>query len=267
MLGICKKTANFRVCLIFITNLLTTSIGFAQEKQCQMPCFEETTSWHTVLTAGIGVVMTSDLGRSTTFPIVDPVTDEFFIYNASHSSQTVGVFDGFIGAERALNSQWAIQLGLGYDHAWNLRGEGSLIQGADVQSSDQFSYHYNVLSRQLLAEGKLLYNFKKCYHPYILLGLGAAFNEAADYSTNIPPFLTFTRIYKDNTQTSFTYTMGVGMDVDVMDHLRLGVSYRYADLGQVRLGRATIDTTGVGGTLSQTHLFASEILAQATIVF
>jgi hypothetical protein len=41
---------------------------------------------------------------------------------------------------------------------------------------------------------------------------------------------------------------------------------KFADFGQVKLGNASIDTTSVSGTLSQTHLYASEILAQLTIV-
>ncbi|MEO7049215.1 MAG: outer membrane beta-barrel protein [Ferruginibacter sp.] len=159
-----------------------------------------------------------------------------------------------------------MQTGLGYDQASNFEAKGSLAQGADAQSEDQYSYHYSVLARQVLVEGKLLYRFRERYFPYFLLGLGTAFNKASSYGTNVPPFSTFTRQYQNNTQTSFSYAIGLGVDVDVINHLRLGIGYRFADFGQVQLGKSTIDTTSVGGTLTQTHLYANEILAQLTFV-
>lgn len=268
MLGMSNRKGNPRIyrILIIATSLLTTSISLAHAKECRTLCFNETSLWHAVLSIGAGAAISSDIGKSKTFPIVNPITDEFYVYSAKSSNQIAGVFDGFIGAEWMFHPQWALQMGPGYNQAWNFRAKGSYLQGADPESADQYSYHYNILTRQLLAEGKLLYHFKPCYHPYVLLGLGAAFNDASDYGTNVPPFLTFTRQYKDNTQTSFTYTVGLGIDVDVLEHLRLGIGYRFSDFGQVKLGNATIDTTSVNGTLSQNHLYASEVLAQITIV-
>ena len=80
------------------------------------------------------------------------------------------------------------------------------------------------------------------------------------------PFNTFTREYSDNTESSFTYSLGLGVDMDITEHLRLGVGYRFADLGKVRLGDAEINTTEVAGTLSQDHLYANEILVQLSLV-
>lgn len=268
MLGLSKRKNNPQIyqILIIVIGLLIASVSPAHSKECKTFCFNETSPWHAVLSLSPGIAISSELGSSKTFPIVNPDTDEFYVYSANHPAQTVGVFDGFIGAEWTFYPQWALQMGLGYNQAWNFQAKGSFLQGVDTQSEDQYSYHYNILTRQLLAEGKLLYQLKKRYHPYVLLGLGAAFNDASDYGTNVPPFLSFTRQYKDNTQTSFTYSVGVGIDVDVLEHLRLGIGYRFADFGQVKLGNATIDTTSVSGTLSQNHLYASEVLAQITIV-
>jgi opacity protein-like surface antigen len=264
MMGRNKRTGIECLYKAFITatTLFTASNSFAQNDKPGIHEFP----WRAIISLSSGVAISSDFGKSQTFPIVNPITDEFFIYSAKQSTQTVGVLDGFVGAEWAFQPNWDLQMGLGYNQAWNFKTQGSLLQGADAQSADQYSYKYKGLTRQLLAEGKLLYRFKERYLPYALLGLGAAFNDANSYHTNAPPFLTFTRQYKNNTQTSFAYALGMGIDVVILDHLRLGVGYRFADFGQISLGNATIDTTKVRGTLSQTHLYANQILAQITWV-
>ncbi len=248
-----RHTKGHATLLLITTSLLAATSSLA--------------NWHTIGSLATGFAISSDAGQSKTFPIINPVTDEFFVYSANHSTQTAGVIDAFVGGEWTLSPQFALQAGLGYNQAWNLHAKGSLLQGTDLPSADRWTWHYNILTRQLLAEGKLLYHYTNCYHPYVLFGLGAAFNQASDYNTNVPPFLTFTRQYNNNNaQTSFTYALGVGIDMDIQKHLRLGVGYRFADAGQVMLGHATIDTTSVSGTLSQSHFYINEILAQITYV-
>lgn len=223
-------------------------------------------SYRMVASIGSGAAFSSDVGNSETFPIVNPITDEFFIYSADNATQTVPLLDVFLGTEWTFAPEWALQMGLGYHQAWNYLAQGSLLQGADTQSADEYAYQYDIFARQLMAEGKLLYQYNERFHPYLFLGLGASFNTANNYDTNVPAFLTFTREYEDHTQTSFTYSVGFGVDVDVAERLRIGIGYRFADFGQVELGDATIDTTRVSGTLSQTHLYACEILAQLTFM-
>jgi opacity protein-like surface antigen len=159
-----------------------------------------------------------------------------------------------------------VQAGFDYNQTSSLYAKGILTEGAAVQTQDIYSYHYNVTTRQLLLEGKLLYTFKKRFHPYVLAGLGAAFNQATDYSTSAPPFLTFTRMYQPNNITSFSYAVGFGIDADLTDNLRFGIGYRFTDLGKVTLGSATIDTSSVSGTLSQSNLYASQLIAQLILV-
>ena len=239
----------------------------AQDKHNSTPLINNISSWHAVVSLGGGAAISSDIGRSQTVPIVNPITDEFFVYTANRPTQTGVMFDSFIGSEWAFATNWALQMGLGYNQTGRFHASGSLLQGADMQSADLYSYHYTILTRQLLAESKLLYQLRDRYLPYLLLGLGTAFNDASNYETNVPPFLTFTRQYQNNSnQTSFSYTVGTGIDVTIAEHFRLGVGYRLADFGPIELGGATIDTTRVSGTLSQTHRYTNEILAQITWV-
>jgi hypothetical protein len=54
------------------------------------------------------------------------------------------------------------------------------------------------------------------------------------------------------------------MDVDVASFLRVGLTYRYINLGNATLGQSTIDTSSFSTTLNQAHMRASEILLQFT---
>ena len=140
--------------------------------------------WHPVMTFGAGTSTTSDVGGdSRNYPIQDPVTDEFFNYTARFPTQTSGLLDAFLGAEWTIQPDWALQAGIDYNQAAPFSATGGLVQGADVPSQDTFTYHYSILSRQLLAEGKLLYTFNQRFHPYIMGGLGAALTNP---STTLP---------------------------------------------------------------------------------
>ena len=141
----------------------------------------------------------------------------------SYPTQTSGLLDAFLGAEWTIQPDWALQLGLDYNQAAPFSANGTLVQGADVPSQDTFGYHYSILARQLLVEGKLLYTFNQRFHPYIMGGLGAAFNKSSNYYISAPPFLTFTRIYSNNSVTSFSYAAGLGIDFDITCYMRLGV--------------------------------------------
>lgn len=124
----------------------------------------------------------------------------------------------------------------------------------------------HISAEQFLVEGKLLYTYHCIFHPYILAGLGVSANRADNFSTNVPPFLTFTRVYSSHSETFFSYNVGAGIDFDVTNNIRLGIGYRFADFGKAQLGSARIDTTNVSGTLSQNNLFVHEILGQVTFI-
>jgi opacity protein-like surface antigen len=221
-------------------------------------------SWHPILAIGGGFTNTITLGKSVVFPIMDPNRDEYYIYNAAHRSQTNGLFEAFLAVERPIFSQWLLQAGCAYTQAATFMAQGSLIQGVDPQSQDQYGYQYNVASRQVMLQTKWMRPMRERFYPYALLGLGAAVNTASNYATTVPYTLSYTRLYQDNTATTCAYRLGVGVDMDLTAHLRLGIAYRIADLGGVSLGSASIDKEAVNGTLSQSTVYANEVLAQLT---
>ena len=223
-------------------------------------------SWRPVIGVGGGVAITTNLAQSQTFPILNPTTDEYYTYSPSNQSQTAGLFEVFLGAERRVLSTWLFQGGLAYSQSGTYKAQGNFVQGADAGSANQYSYQYRVTARELLAQAKLMHPYHDKFYPYVLAGIGGSFNRASSYANNVPPFLTFTREYANNTSGSFAYRVGLGADMDITQHARLGLAYRFSGLGTANLGAANIDGTRVSGALSQSNLYANEVLLQLTYV-
>jgi opacity protein-like surface antigen len=234
--------------------------------------YKEFNAWlaqgnHPVLTLGLGGYITGNAGNSVNFPIQVPITDSFYNYTTSTESQRAAVISIFLGKEWLIaDRDWFMQGGLEFNETSGLHVNGNLVQGAEVCSENFYTYNYSIIIRQLLIDAKILYTYQQIYHPYITGGLGASFNRAYSYTTNVPPDLTFTQQYRSNTSPSFTYALGFGVDIDIHENLRLGIGYRFTNLGQVSLGSANIDHISVQGTLRQGHLYASELIAQFTMV-
>jgi opacity protein-like surface antigen len=216
---------------------------------------------HPVVTASGGFMTTSGAGESQTF---QPINASTYAYNADRATHTQGILGGFIGSEFNIKPNVAMQIGVGYYQSLSFPTTGSIVQGPDAQSSDQYDYSYNITSRQLLVEGKLSMLIKDRLHPYVAAGLGASFNTAHEYKTNVPPFLTFSPAFSGNTSHGFTYTVGMGMDIDLMKNVRGGVGYRFSDLGRTDLGSAVIDVVPISNRYKQAHLYTHQFLAQLT---
>ena len=224
----------------------------------------QSTAWQPVIGLGGGISLSSTMGKSQYFPATTPGSSQFYQYTNQDETQSKGLFEVFLGAEHTLYSHWRLQPGIAYSQAGTYVVSGTLTQGLDPQSSNQFAYQYKVTTRQLLAQAKLMRPYKQRYYPYFLLGLGGSFNSAFSYSTNIPAQLISTQEYANKTSRSFAYRVGLGLDVDVLSHTRLGIAYRFSGLGAVGLGGGHIGGVSVPGSLTQSQMYANEVLAQLT---
>ena len=222
--------------------------------------------WHPVVGAGGGIAISNNLGSSEYFPANTTNGLQFFNYSNQSGNQTRGLFEVFLGAEHALFSDWLFQGGVAYSQAEPYMVKGILTQGVDVPSAEQFNYNYSALTRQIMAQGKLMYPMKDRYYPYFLLGLGAWINSSSNYSTSIPANALSTRVYPNSNPSSFAYRVGAGVDVDVWDHIRVGVAYRFLGNGAIGLGNATLEGVSVPGTLAQNNFNTNEVLFQLTYI-
>lgn len=247
---LCKKWS------LFAANIIATL--FSQPVLAIEP-------WHPILTVNAGAAF-SNPGESKNFPANASVFS-FYDYDASDTSRARFLGGIFVGAEFLIQPEFlSMQAGLSYYQPVPFTLTGDVTQGVDVASENQYSYQYSIQSQQVLLESKLLYNVRH-YHPYITAGIGAAFNKSKDYEVDIdPPFTTFSIQFKDNTNTSFMYRIGLGIDVDITKNARLGVGYRYADLGETETGHGVIDSIATHHRLLESRLYTNEILAQFTFI-
>ncbi len=231
---------------------------------------EKSVSWRPVLTLSAAAAFSDDVGASEFIPIIDPIEDEFFDYSAHQSNQSKFLFGVFLGAEFFLNPSWNLQSGFSYYQPLLFHSEGIVTQGLDDLSADSFPYQYDIQVRQVLFENKLLYNWmvqSLPLHPYVSAGIGIGINSARNYQIIIAPeFSTFSNQFTNDTNTDFSYRVGLGVDVDLTKRIRLGVGYRFADFGKVGLGNASIDDIPTDNNLSQSHLYTNEVMGQLTFI-
>lgn len=221
---------------------------------------------HIIASVGAGAGYSANVGARQTFPTLNRITDQRFEYVPKDKNQTVGVFNLFLGGEWPMTPFFDLQSGLSYYKLSTFSPQGTLTQTTGGAAPfDTFNYSYHVKTQQVLFESKVLYSYK-CFHPYILAGLGVAFSRVNDFNANVPSFIPASRVYSNKMTTAFTYTVGVGLDYDIMRYVRIGVGYRFSDLGKSALGSAQINSIVVPGTISQSHLYVSEGLAEVTLV-
>jgi opacity protein-like surface antigen len=205
----------------------------------------------------------SQLGRSQSFA---PLDECRYSYKPNHSDTTHMLWGGFAGSEVKSTPTWVVVAGLSYYQPTSLATKGRLTQGPDAESSDIYKYRYKVQSQQLLAEGKWYWTAQEKFQPFLTLGIGAAFNKTSHYQTSAPPSMAFTPEFSNHRQTHFTYAIGPGIDVHLTKLLRLGIGYRFTDLGAVHTGSAQIDRIPITSTLKQSHLYANQVFAQFTFI-
>lgn len=198
-------------------------------------------------------------GQSQTMAPLDLCT---YTYQPSQKETTQMLWGGFIGSKIKRTPKWLIVTGLSYYQPHSLATKGTLTQGADAASADSYNYSYKIQSQQLLLEGRFYWINKQALQPFVTLGLGAAFNKASNYSTNVPPFFAFTPTFSNHSQTNFTYAIGIGLDRTINRLFHLGLGYRFTDLGAANTGRSQIDLIPIAHSLQQSHLYANQVFAQ-----
>lgn len=212
-----------------------------------------------LVSVALGYGRAGQLGTSKDFPagISDGVN--FYNYTDHTPTQSQTVYGFFGGYELAIDPRLSMQVGLAYYQSGAFDAKGLVSQGTSPATAVVFPYNYYVSSQRWLIESKLLYN-KRRLHPYVMAGIGAAVNEAANFQVGSGATASYQ--FGNNTMRSITYSLGIGLDVDVAANVRLGIGYRFSDYGSYQLGRGVIGSTVTTNDLGQAHLYVNEILAQ-----
>lgn len=101
--------------------------------------------------------------------------------------------------------------------------------------------------------------------PWVNGRLGVGFNRSHNF-TNTP--LIFEALpnanFSNHTNTTFTYTIGAGVQKLLNTHWQIRVGYEFADWGRSGLGRAPGQTTNSG--LELNNIYTSEVMYNLTYV-
>lgn len=211
-----------------------------------------------VATLSLGPVWGS-FGNTQTFYLAPDTEKTFTANNTSHA-----LVDGeiFLGLQRPLGEKLAGQIGLAVARTGNTSMSGDIWDDADSQF-DNYTYHYQVRHTRLALKGKVLIDIGYIVMPWVGGSLGVGFNQAHDFS-NTPTISEAVVMpnFTSNTTTSFTYTLGAGVQVHLSRHWEAGVGYEFADWGKSQLGRASGQILNNG--LSLSHFYTNGFLLNLT---
>lgn len=180
---------------------------------------------------------------------------QLFTYKPDEKMSTSRLSGVFIGFESRVRPSLAFQYGIEYSQATAFLVSGTLNEafsnGEEPEKTYQqaYKYHYKVQSQRLLFEGKLIGTATQNTHLYLLFGMGSGINTSSDYQQTVnyqqtsdtaPTIhkIDSTTAYGDSRNTTVVYVAGAGIEYDLAAHWRIGLGYRFINLGQTALGKS-----------------------------
>lgn len=149
------------------------------------------------------------------------------------------------------------QFGIAIVGAGNAELNGNIWEDADPMF-DNFTYTYKVNHVHVAVKGRLVGNNSRFLEPYISASLGVGFNHAYHFTMTpkiseevVPP------AFQSNTTTTFSYTLGIGLQKSFTSHIQAAIGYEFADWGKIQLARAPGQTVNQGPSLN--HLYAQQL--------
>lgn len=148
---------------------------------------------------------------------------------------------GLIGVGYAFNEQFRVEARLG-----NRKGEFNETKfGVGARAGEEYRVNGEISSTTLTVESFYDFTFSEKIMPYVKAGIGLAQN---DYSARlggagIAAFDAadgavdgYYDLYADETSTSFTWNVGLGVNVPVSDSVSVIAEYQYISLGDASTG-------------------------------
>ncbi len=226
---------------------------------------------HPIITLQGGYACIESSSKSLSFVGDD---SNLFVYTPSGSSCDSGFIGAFVGGERFLKEAFGhplfVQFGVEYNAFGKIDLKGQNTVGVDSATFTQYSYRYTVETEQILGGIKLLSTKYQWLHPYGEAGLGIALNRARAYqvSTTEIGSLNATPNFANESTTRLSYIFGLGLETQVVSHVRAALGYRFSYFGQASLGEGWISAGTVQRTvpfnLNVSSLYANQLLARLT---
>lgn len=173
------------------------------------------------------------------------------------------IFDGevFLGIQKTLSPTLQGQLGVAVGFTGNASLDGQIWEDADPQFIN-YVYNYKLQHTHVAAKAKLLAEVGLVAMPWVSGSIGVGFNNSHGFnSTPLDIEASPTPNFASNTETSFTYTVGAGLQKALNEHWQVGVGYEFADWGKSGLGYGE-ETINPGPSLG--HFYTNGILFNLT---
>ncbi len=206
-------------------------------------------------------------GETQTFSLTPRITKTFARRN---QRRTVTEGELFIGLQTDLSDAFQFQYGLELATTSDGRLSGNVWDDANSRFNN-YTYSYEIQHSLIAAAGKILLSrcegLIPCYGfiPWAGVSLGMAFNYSHGYENTPLIFQAVpTSNFTSHTKTSFSYTLALGLQKALSEHLQLGANYEFADWGKSRLGRAAGQTLNTG--LTNDHLYTNGVLFNMTYI-
>jgi len=227
---------------------------------------EEEESWFNPVIALSGGVAVAAVGDSQSFYSLHNNT--LYLFDVHKQRQRHGTWGVFLGNALYGDDGREMHWGFAYYELSNKRVEGTLSEITPSMLS-QYGYQYDLTGRQVLFELKLAKLVTRRVHPYFEAGAGWSFNQANNFSTNVYGVNFAAPMFEDNRNSSFTYRFGIGLDVDIISYVRLGLGYRFISWGKADLGTGVIPMVGLPlpRTLTQDNVYSNGGEVQLTLSF
>lgn len=164
----------------------------------------------------------------------------------------------FIGLQKKLPRFFLGQLGLAVASTSNVPLSGEIWDEGDAVFAN-YRYTYKIQHAHLAVKGKLLADLGFWVTPWVSASVGVGFNKAYAFNNTTTIFEAVANPnFINNTQSTYTYTIDLGIQKALSERWQVSVGYEFADWGKSSLGRAPEQTLNSGLKLS--HLYSNGLV-------
>ena len=183
-------------------------------------------------------------------------------YTAYKPSNTLVDGEIFLGIKKDLPYNLFTHVGIAGALTSQAGLSGEIWDDADPNFNN-YVYGYHIQHSHVAIKAKVFKDLSYAVLPWISGSVGVGFNRANSFH-NTPTIseAVMQNNFTSNTQTSFTYTVGAGIQKILNPNWQVGAGYEFADWGRSHLGAASGQTQGTG--LSLSHLYTNGLMFNIT---
>ena len=183
-------------------------------------------------------------------------------YTAYEPQNTLANGEVFLGVKKDLPYDLFAHIGVAGALTSQAGLSGQVWDDADAQFNN-YVYGYHIQHSHIALKAKVFKDLKYSVLPWISASVGVGFNRANGFhNAAIISEAVVQNNFGNHTQTSFTFTVGAGIQKILTVNWQVGIGYEFADWGQSYLNRAAGQTQGNG--LSLRHLYTNGLMFSLT---